>query len=338
LKSPPSVSAAFALALLLGAAQGGAASGVSGPLARRIVDYSYRQEYDSAGAMVGGLIAGEPESPAGLFWQATLIQLLIYDSGNIGLADSFQALCDRTTALCVSRLRRSHDDAAAHFYLGMVRLNRARFEGWQQNNGAAFKTMLGVSSELRAALALDSSLVDAWFGLGMVEYFRSQSSRYTLGLHLLGSTKQAYKMVRRTAGSDGAFRPAAEFSLAYMMKQDGNYPEAESACKVLLAEYPGNRSATRMLRDAYYKQGDYARAVKLAPVVDSLIRSSFPGNLYGRAENWVVSARSWFELGQRDSARACVDRIIGLGPHEADVPWLPTYLRQARELKAKLEP
>ena len=55
----------------------------------RARDFGYRQQYDSALAITSAAIAGDPSDAAGYYWQAGIIQLLIYDSGRGGLADSF---------------------------------------------------------------------------------------------------------------------------------------------------------------------------------------------------------------------------------------------------------
>ena len=55
----------------------------------------------------------------------------------------------------------------------MTQLNRANLLAWQQRRLAAFRTLLGVMPQLRAALAADSTLADARFGIGVIEYFKA---------------------------------------------------------------------------------------------------------------------------------------------------------------------
>ena len=332
----PSARALLALAFLAAAAGSAAGLSVDDVAVRQMVDIAYRQQYDSAYARARELFGGGAADPAAPFWQAAFIQLLIYDSGDPALADSFFALSERTTALCRTRIRREPRDAEAHFYLGMTQLNRAQFLAWQQHASSAFKIMLGVPDELRAALARDSSLADAWFGLGMIEYLMAKSSKYTLGIGLLGSKKQAYQMVRRAVARGGAFRVPARFSLVYMLKEDGDYAGAVSTCRTMLMEYPGNRALLRILRDVYYKQGDYQQVVRMGPEIEANIAASYPKNLYGLSENWVVTGKAWFRMGQRDSARACFERVLALESRRGQVPWLSTYLREAREYSARL--
>ncbi len=322
-------------ALLAFCLTGAATRPVVLPEHRLVVEYGYLQQYDSAGQLVRQLAARDPRDPAAAFWLATLLQLLIYDSGNSSLSDSFYSTCDRAADLSRQQLRKDAHDASARFYLGMTLLTRARYQAWLGQTGAAFKSMLGVGPELRQALSDDSTLVDAWFGLGMVEYFRALSSRYTLGLPVLGSRRAAREMVKRTIEGQGVLETAARFSLAFMMKEDGDYAGAESLCLELLRNYPDNRSALRTMRDNHFQAGNYARAVRTGRTVDRLIRTSFPNNLYGLSENWLVTAKAWQGLARPESARVYADSVLAHEIQAGEIPWLRTYLRQARAIRGR---
>ena len=302
----------------------------------RARDFGYRQQYDSALAITSAAIAGDPSDAAGYYWQAGIIQLLIYDSGRGGLADSFFGLSDRAVALCRQRLDQDPGDAQAHFYYGMTQLNRASFLGWQQRPLPAFKVLLGVAPHLNAALARDSSLTDARLGLGMIEYFKASSDRYTMGLRLLGSRKKAYAAIRPVADGEGLLKPAAEVMIAYMLKEDGDCEAAIGYSRRLLAAYPGNRSARRLTRDALFKSGQYAASVRVGAELDSAIPRAFPDDKYSIAENWVVCGKAYALMGKKEEARVRFDRVIAWEQYQDDVPWLPRYVREAKQWRKKL--
>jgi tetratricopeptide (TPR) repeat protein len=303
----------------------------------RARDFTYRQQYDSALAITSAAIARDPSDPAGLYWQASLVQLLNYDSVDKSLADSFYALSDRAVALCRRNLQRNPDDAQAHFYLGMIQLNRATFLGWQQRPLPAFKVLFDVAPQLNAALAADPTLTDAQLGIGVVEYFKASANRYVLGLSLLGSKKKAFRLVTGVADRDGMMQSAAEFLLAYMLKEDGDCAGAARYCRKLLGKYPGNRTALRLLRDVQYRAGTRSAALATGRRVEQEVLAATPGNRYALSENWVVCGKAFARLGQNDSARARFDRVIALEPYADEVPWLPNYVREAKQWRKKLE-
>jgi tetratricopeptide (TPR) repeat protein len=296
------------------------------------VTAAYRQDYDSAWRLLEGVEPGAEGEPGIAFWRAALTQLLLYDSGQPALADSFYRLSDRAVAACKGRLRDDPQDARAHLYLGMTQLNRANCQSWQQQRLKAVFTMLGVEKHLRRAVAIDSSLADGWFGIGVIEYFKATADRYVFGLGVLGSSSRAYELVGRAARSNGVLCNAARFLKAYMHKEDGEFEEAAGLCEGLLEQYPGNRAALRMLRDTQLAAGEHGQVIELGREIEESIEESFPGNRYGIAENRLQMARAWQRSGEPDSARVLVEALVAWEPYQDSVPWLKNYIADARRL------
>ena len=313
-----------------------AAAGMSTADITRARDFGYRQLFDSALAITSAAIARDSTDPAGYYWRAALLQLLINDSGRGGLADSFFGLSDRAVALCRQRLAKEPNDAQAHFYFGMTQMNRASFLGWQQQSLSAFRASRSVAPHLNAALKRDSSLTEARLGLGMMDYFMAMSSRYTLGLRLMGSRKKAYAAIKPLADGDGELKAPAQMMIAYMLKEDGDYDAAFGYCRRLLATYPGNRSALRFMRDALFQAKRYAEAVQVGAGLDSALPKAFADNKYCMAENWIVCGKAYAQMGQKEEARKRFDRVIAWEPYQADVPWLAHYVREAKQWRKKL--
>ena len=321
--------------LLLGVAFASALAAPAGDLIRAR-DFCYRQEYDSALAVVRAMRECDTTDPAPYYWQASITQLLIYDSGNKQLIDSFYALSDRAIAKARNRLSRDSRDAQAHFYIGVTQLNRANLLAWQQRRLPAFRTMFAVVPQLRAALAADSTLADARFGIGVIEYFKANADRYVFGLGLLGSRKKAYQLVKAVADHECLLQPAARFLLAYMLKEDGDYAGAVRSCQTLLLRYPCNRTALRTMRDAQYKGGMLSDAVATGRFIEQEVLRACPSSRYALSENWIMCGKAFAEAGQSDSARARFDRVIAWEPYAGEVPWLSNYVREAKRWRKKL--
>jgi len=286
--------------------------------------------------VVESLSRRDPTDPAPCYWQASVVQLLIYDTGNKQLIDSFYALSDRAVAKARRRLGRNSGDARAHFYLGMTELNRANMLGWQQRAVPAFQVLLRVTPHLRAALAIDSSLTDAWFGLGVVEYFKASADRYIGGLGLLGSKSKAYQLVAAVADSECLLQPAAQFLHAYMLKQDGDVDGSVRRLRDVLQRYTGNRTALRMIRDAQYQGGRLSDAVATGRFIEQAVLRDCPGSRYALAENWVVCGKAFAQADQSDSARVKFARVIAWEYCKDEVPWLTQYVREARRWLGRL--
>lgn len=296
-------------------------------------DLSYYQNYPAAFQKVEKICEDEGNNLAGRFWHLCLLQLLIYDSGNTTLIDSFYHTCDRLIEICSWREKSNPNDARPHLYIGLTLLNRANLLSWQNKKLSAFITMLRVPAHLQRAISLDPHLYDAWFGLAVIEYFKATADRYCLGLGLIGSKKRAYQMMQEAQENGLLLQPMAEFMLGFMHKEDQNYREAIRWCKRLLLRYPDNRAARRLLRDTYLQMGRYDQVVILARELDAEIAATFPNNYYGRSENWLKMAYAWEGLKAQDSVCFYADRIIAWENHAPFTPWLGNYVREARILK-----
>ncbi len=300
-------------------------------------DRLYRQDYAAACSIAAARFEHDRDDPTGLLIQANAVRTLIYDSGDPALSDSFYGLCGRLDAACRARLARRPGDAWVRFCLGTGLLNQAEMLGWQQQYLSALVKTAAVPGLLNRALALDPDLVDCRLGLGMVEFFKAQSRRYTLGVALFGSASVAAREVTRTAGGGGALVNAAWFALAFMAKEDGRPAEAVRRCDVLLLKYPGNRVALRLLRDALYEAGDHVRTIDVGAEVERSIRASYPDNLYGLTENWLKCGKARLKLGQKAAAAADFRRIISYEHRQDRVPWLRNYVAEARGLLKKTQ-
>jgi tetratricopeptide (TPR) repeat protein len=327
---------AFWRAAVLLLAVAALAPGFDGPTAIRVeraMDHCFSQRYDSAAATIAPLL-GRPDDPAGYYWQSALVQLLLYDSGDPALADSFYRLCDSALAAGRRALARNPKNADAQFYCGMAQLNRANCQNWQQRRLAAAGSALDASGYLRAAARLGPGRADYEFGLGMLEYLQDWLRRRIAPQ--LRSQPAGLGRVRRAANSGRLCRLTAEFSLAWMMGEQGRYDSAVARCRTLLGRYPGNRLALRLMRDNQLAGHRYAAAVRTARQIDVSIRAAYPDNRYGLAENWLKLARAFEGMGSRDSAAAYASRIVAWDSCASRVPWLGSYVREARQIQASL--
>lgn len=299
------------------------------------VEACYRQQYDSAWQMLLPL-AADTTDPEPAFWQANLVQMLCYETGDKAMLDSFYRLISRAEALCRRRLQTCDKNARGHLYLGMCRLSLANSYAWERRLTRAFRALLGASAPLEAAARLDASLADACFGLGMIEYFRSRGDKYLLGLGILGKKDKAFGLLRRAASGSGPCASTARFSLAWTLGREGEYEKALSYCKDLLRVYPGNRTILRTLRDIRLQKGDYDSVLALGRMLEANITTAFPGNRYYLAENRLVMAKAFRRLAQPDSCLSYVNQVLAWEQYQDRVQWLPVYVAEAKGLKKSL--
>jgi tetratricopeptide (TPR) repeat protein len=319
-------------ASLLLAVSAGSGAGETDSLIFRVRDLCYQHEYDEAARVLEDLAETDPVDPGAEFWRASLVQLLLYDSGRPGLADSFYRASDRAAARSRESLMLDPDDARAYVYLGMTELNRANCLSWERKRLSGLLTMLKVAPHFDRALKRDPSSDGAMLGLGIIEFFKLTADRYLFGLGLFGDRERAYRLLQSAYRQDGLFKPMAAFMLGFSYMVDDDFAPATAWCDSLLLIYPGNRSGMKLLRDTYVKMGAFEQAIEIGAKIDRSIRAVFPDNWYGISENWLKMSRSWQGLGQADSSNSYAEKLVGLGAVRQGVPWLDCYVREAQQI------
>lgn len=299
------------------------------------LEHAYRQEYDSARATLDRLQADFPANPAGAFFMGALCQLSMFDNGTDSLETIFLDLMKQVERNARSVLD-SEANARAYLYIGAARVYKAIYYGWKGKYWSVFQEGVKAPPCLQQALAQDSSLTDACLGLGVSEYFHYVAGRYLAGLGLFGSLRRSVQLIEKAILGGGYFTPTAEYTLAWIMTQEKRFKEADALLTGLLAEYPLNRMFRKQLRDTYYAEQDYAASIAVGQELAREMLQLQPDNIAGQAENNLSLAKSFFGMGDAESARSFCDSIIGHESQQTGAVRLADYVKEARALKRKL--
>jgi tetratricopeptide (TPR) repeat protein len=303
-------------------------------LVNRALEHAYRQEYESAEAVLNQVIEAYPDNPAGYFFFGALRQLYMFDVGSDSLEPAFNSSLDQAWHKAEAVLQQE-ENARAHLYLGAVNTYRAIYYGWKGKFWDTYKWGTKAPAEMTKALALDSSLSDACVDLGVSEYFSYAAGRYLTGLPVFGSCSRAVELLEQAIDGDGYFSLTAGYALAWIWSHEKRYVESESILLGLLATYPGNRLFRKLLRDTYYEQKDYASAVAVAAELGQELGEVQPDNAQARTENYLTWAKGLYYSGDLGASRACCDSIISYEPQRDAVIGLGKFIKAAKALKRR---
>lgn len=169
-------------------------------------------------------------------------------------------LAAKASSLADAQIARG-DSASMQFYAGMADALAARLYGLrgEARNGA--RTGVRAREHLLRAVALDSDLVDADFGLGLYNYYADTLSgiarvlRFFMGIP--GGSKQEGIRQLEHAIAAGELTPAeARFYLALCLHNyDQKYERALEVADPLVEQYPSNPLFRLIRGDLYAKLG-----------------------------------------------------------------------------------
>ncbi len=159
------------------------------------------------------------------------------------------------------------ETAEMHFYAGMAEAQTARMYAMRGENRATAREGVRAREHLLRALALDPTLSDADFGLGLYNYYVDTLStaarvlRFFMGIPG-GSKEEGIRQLRQAMEHGEITSAEARFYLAINLHNyDQKYEEALQVITPLVEKYPENPIFLLARGDIYGKLGRKAQAI-----------------------------------------------------------------------------
>ena len=207
------------------------------------IDLTWQGQYRRADSMFQEVIREFPDHPAGYVYKAGVMQSAAIDHEipvDRAMFDSVLSLADEKA----ETLARSGPDAKwGHFFLGTIR----GFESYAHVYRGDWMTgaMRGLSSvsEFKKAIELDSSLGDAYAGIGAFYYCRSRKTENFNWLPFVGDDRpEAFTFLTRTIDSGVYNKQTALSMLGSIYADAGEYEKAVACFQEGCARYPMNQT------------------------------------------------------------------------------------------------
>lgn len=203
---------------------------------------SIQQSYPQAIATFSAMEDEMLESPVGYFFHAAVLQSRMMDYEVYDQEKEFLDLITHTVDLSKSYLKKNRKDAWGYFFLGGGYAYLAFYQAKQKKWVEAFQNGRSSVRALESALRADSTLYDAYFGLGTYKYYRSKFSRYFAWLPFVGDERaEGIQMIRTAIAKSRYSRYSAINSLGWIALDEGNYEEGWRTLNVALQEFPESR-------------------------------------------------------------------------------------------------
>jgi hypothetical protein len=204
----------------------------------------------------------DPESPLGYLLEADANWWKIYlTEGNLIDPDVFEAFSEAATPYdadfgrldelairkAEARLNAHQDEARSYFYEGLAYGLRAQLEALRDHVLATARAGKKLRNLSLAALKLDPNLEDAWFGVGLYNYFVDTLPTYVRMLRFLillpgGDRLEGLRQMQQAMEKGQLVTSAARFHLAknYSRSIDRQYARSLELLRQMQQEYPHN--------------------------------------------------------------------------------------------------
>jgi hypothetical protein len=219
-------------------------------------------EFGAATEISRQIQTSDPESPLGYLLEADANWWKIYlVEANLIDPDVFEALSEATTPYdadfrrldelairkAEARLHAHQDEARSYFYEGLGYGLRARLEALRDHALGTARAGKRLRNLSLAALKLDPNLKDAWFGVGLYNYFVDTLPTYVKMLRFLillpgGDRLVGLRQIQRSMEEGELVTTEARFHLAknYSRSLDQQYARSLELLHQMERQYPHN--------------------------------------------------------------------------------------------------
>lgn len=235
---------------------------------QQTIDFAINTQFDSAEYIIHERFAYGDSSLPVYFYYASILNSKMTHYENDDELDRFinmlNKIIDESTLLIqVNGLLDDSSKAKLYFYRGSAYGYLAYVQG---KNGQWLKALdNGMASidDLEKSVQIDSTLYDAYLGIGVYYYWKSTKLKYMLWLPFVADMREEGINQIKLAIEKGRYSAAlAMQQLIYILLDYGRFDEAIPYAKKVVELYPKSQFMRWAHAHVYYKRHDYDKAVE----------------------------------------------------------------------------
>ncbi|MFQ5824038.1 MAG: tetratricopeptide repeat protein [bacterium] len=274
---------------------------------------SILQSYDEAEAIFTKIEMKMPESPVGYFFHAASLQLKMMDFEIYDEDSKFLSLINKTIKLSQIQLKKQPKDAWAYFFLGGGFGYLAFYQAKHKKIVEAFQNSNRSVKALEAALIIDSTLYDAYLGVGTYKYYRSKLSRYLTWLPFVRDERaKGIKMIKTSIQKSQYSRYAALNGYCWISIAEGNINESWQLVKSALEEVPESRVFLWCAAEIAVKLNRWEEALAFYMKILDSLKNQNVLSPYNEFECRRRMAQIYFQIMNFKKAQEECDKIINI--------------------------
>lgn len=296
-------------------------------------DYTFNTQFDSAMYLYQQITEQYPEHPIGYFYQAATLQSQMLDEESNTYEDLFYEKVDQAIEIGERQLEKDPEDPWLLFFVGSAKSYRGLY---QYESGQIVKGFISAKEGLsyfRKTVKMDTSLYDAYLGLGNFKYWSGRYYKYLRFLPWIRDERDLGIEMIETSVNKGTFSYWVGInSLGWIELDRSNYDRALELFKLGLDKYPKSRFYLWGLGSTYLQQGDFIQAlITYKKILDSILEDNQNG--YNEAECRLHMANCYQALGYDREVILQCDAILKLKVEETIEDRIKEHRKKAKKYK-----
>ncbi|MEJ2056048.1 MAG: hypothetical protein P8X42_19210, partial [Calditrichaceae bacterium] len=235
---------------------------------QQTIDYTINNQFDSAEAVIQDRFAGGDSSLPVYFYYASILNSKMTHFENKEDEDLFNDILNRIINEAGKLIETGNIEnkkllAKAYFYRGSAYGYQAYAQG---KNGQWLKALdngLSSISDLQESVKIDSTLYDAYLGIGVYNYWRSTKLKYMLWLPFVPDRrKEGVEQIKLAIRKGRYSAGMGMHQLIYILLDYGRFDEAVPYAEKVIRLYPNSQFMRWAHAHVYYKRHEYEKAVQ----------------------------------------------------------------------------
>lgn len=304
----------------------------------RTIDLTINNKFDEAKAIIDHRLANGDSSVKIYFYFASILnselthfEFQIDDSQFLNVLDTViekaERQLERTASGDSARLAR------LYFYRGNAAGYKAYHLGRKGSWYSAFDHGLQAIGDLNRAVAYDSTLYDAYLGIGAYKYWSSTKLKYLLWIPLIPDQRdQGIRYLKKAVRHGAHGKYMGMHQLIYILLDYNKFGEALGYARAVVEAYPESQFMWWANAHTYYKMHDYPEAVRAYKKLLRLIESDDASNPMHWLSCQVRLAEIYKKMNEPDHCRRHCLKALGRNFNNQITDKGREKLEQAREM------
>ncbi len=272
-------------------------------LAMKLINCSIDHKYAEAESAAVMIIDTYPESPAGYMFRAGVLSSMMIDYEEIIRFDDFTNYIAKCIKIAEAGIKTNPENPWNFYYLGGAKSYLSLHYLRNDNYFYALIQMLKAIKYLRTTIELDSTLYDAYIGIGNYTYWISRKTEFIKWMPFISDNREeGIKMIYKTLEKGKFTRETGASALAWILIDAGRYKEAVAVIDEPLAAHPDSRFFLYAKGRALYEMGNYRESIEQYSRLLQSVRNAPLNNHFNELGILVKLAENNIGLGDYEKA------------------------------------
>ncbi|MBD3386467.1 tetratricopeptide repeat protein [candidate division KSB1 bacterium] len=279
------------------------------------IEQSLQQNYTIALDHFEGIRQKYPNHPAGDLFLAIVLQTRMLDLETERWKEQFYHHLNRALDLADTLNPTKTDSIPLEFYIGTALSYKSYQLGRDHKYLPALQTGLKATNMLKKSYQQDSTFCDPLLGIGSYLYWKSRMTRHFHWLPFFSDDRQRGIQLIKKAYHCACFSTMAALSnLAWIFIEEKQYEPAIDYASIGLMYYPDSRFFRWPLAEAFFRQGNYQKALEHFGTILNSFEHEPCNNHYNEIVLWLKCAKCYQALGKKQKAREACKKVLEIEP------------------------